>query len=136
MIWMIKVHCLTPWLRCDDGVPSQSHVDTLTSTAITSLGVEHNLGQQGGALTGLAVVSVHIAIIQTNWTSGNLTGARVILAASRRVGRISLILILPSVPGLQTFQRPLDSQYLHSIVCPSSSVAQTPVSPSLQSASV
>ena len=88
MIWMIEVHCLTPWLRCDDGVPGQSHIDTLSSTAITSLGVEHNLGQQGGALTGLAVESVHIAIIQTNWTSWNLTGARVILAASRRVGRI------------------------------------------------
>jgi len=32
-------------------------------------------------LTGLAVVSVHIAIWLINWTSGNLTGARVILAA-------------------------------------------------------
>ena len=85
---MIEVHCLAPWLGCDDGVPSQSHVDTFTSTAITALRAEHNLGQQGGPLTGLAEVSVHIAIVQTNRASGNLTGVRVILAASRKGGKI------------------------------------------------
>jgi len=85
---MIEVHSLASWLRCDDGVSSQSHVDSLSSTAFTSLGAEHYLAQQGGALTGLAVVGIHIAIVQTNWTSGNLTGVRVILAASRKVGKI------------------------------------------------
>jgi len=78
---MIEVHCLAPWLGCVDGVPGQSHVDPFTSTAITALRAEHNLGQQGGPSTVLAVVSVNIAIVQTMRASGNLTGVRVILAA-------------------------------------------------------
>ena len=79
---MIEVHSLAPWLRCNDGVSRQSHVDSLSGTSFTPLGAEHYLGQQGGALTGLAVVGIHIAVIQTKWTSGNLTGVRVVLAAS------------------------------------------------------
>ena len=88
---MIEVHCLAPWLRCNDGVSSQSHVDAFFSAAVTSLRVEHNHGQQGGALAGLAVVGIHIAIIETNRTSGNLVGVRVILAASRKDGEMSLV---------------------------------------------
>jgi len=78
---MIKVHCLTPWLGSDDRVSSEGHVDTFSSAAIASLGVEHNLGQQGGSLTGLAIVGINIAIIKTHGTSGNIIGVRVILAA-------------------------------------------------------
>ena len=84
---MIEVHCLAPGLRCDDGVSGKSHVDPFSSTAFTSLRAEHYLGQQFGPWTVLAVVIVHIANRQTSWTPGNLTGVRVILAASRKVGK-------------------------------------------------
>ena len=86
---MIEVHSLASWLRVVDGVSSKSHVDSLSGTSFTSLGAEHYLGQQGRLAGGsLAVVGIHIAVIQTNWTSGNLTGVRVVLAASRKVGKI------------------------------------------------
>ena len=85
---MIEVHSLASWLRVVDGVSSKSHVDSLSSTAFTSLGAEHYLGQQGRAWSLVAVVGIYIAEIQTKWTSGNLTGGRVVLAASRKVGKI------------------------------------------------
>jgi len=78
---MIKIHSLTPWLGSNDRVSSEGHVDTFSGAAFTSLGAEHNLGQQGGSLTGLAVVGINIAIIKTHGTSWNIIGVRVILAA-------------------------------------------------------
>jgi len=78
---MIKIHGLASWLGCDDRVSSKSHVDTFSGAAIASLGAEHNHVQQGGSLTGLAIVGINIAIIKTHGTSGNFIGVRVILAA-------------------------------------------------------
>ena len=90
---MIEVHCLTPWLRGNDGVSSQSHVDTFFSAAITSLRAEHDLGQYGTPTSSLAVVGVDIAIIETDWTSRDLVGVRVILAALwKDKGKMSLVL--------------------------------------------
>ena len=92
---MIEVHCLAPRLWCNDRVSCEGHVDTFCSAAITSLGVEHNHGQQCGcACGGLAVVGIDIAIVKTDWTSGNLIRVRVILAASRKDGKDIINIVL------------------------------------------
>jgi len=78
---MVKIHGLTSWLRVNDRVTHQSHVDSFLSASITSLGGEDNLGEQSRPTVCLAIVSVDIAFIKTVRTSGYFRGSGVILAS-------------------------------------------------------
>ena len=53
---MVEVDSLTPWLREDDVVPDQAHVDPLPGAALTVQGPEHDRVEEGGAWPGLAAV--------------------------------------------------------------------------------
>ena len=78
---MVKIHGLTSWLRVNDRVTHQSHVDSFLSASITSLGGEDNLRKHRTTTVGLAIMGVNIAIIKTNRTSGYFRGSGVILAS-------------------------------------------------------
>ena len=53
---MVQVHGLTPGLRHDNVVPSQTHVDSLPGAAHTVQGAEDDRVEQGGARLGLTAV--------------------------------------------------------------------------------
>ena len=82
---MIKIHGLTLWLRNLVRRAHQGHVDTLFGTSFAALGGEDYLGEQSRARSGLAIVSVNVAIRETRGTSGHFHGIGVILAALKWV---------------------------------------------------
>ena len=82
---MIQIHGLTLWLRNLVRRTHQGHVDTLFGTSVAALGGEDYLGEQSRARSGLAIVSVNVAIRETRGTSGHFHGIGVILAALKWV---------------------------------------------------
>ena len=82
---MIQIHGLTLWLRNLVRRTHQGHVDTLFGTSFAALGGEDYLGEQSRARSGLAIVSVNVAIRETRGTSGHFHGIGVILAALKWV---------------------------------------------------
>ena len=82
---MIQIHGLTLWLRNLVRRTHQGHVDTLFGTSVAALGGEDYLGEQSRARSGLAIVSVNVAIRETRGTSGHFHGIGVIFAALKWV---------------------------------------------------
>ena len=71
---MIAVDSLTPWLRKDNVVPDQAHVDPLPGAALTVQGPEQDGVEEGGARLGLTVVGGCVAEWEARGTPGDIRG--------------------------------------------------------------